>query len=155
MEQKKYQIFVLKNSFSSKASLSMSQPKRWNNGSVCLSVACALIAHCVRSTIDLQPELNSLLPTSSTTDNVLGLHMRRPPSRGRVPKRQAHAWNGKRGFVVDVISGGPLCHDAEGEGAITRSLPLDLAWLPPSLPRFRIVARAVPSTVQRRHRVCT
>ena len=43
--------------------------------------------------------------------------------------------------VVDVMSGGPLCHDAEG--AVARSLPLDLA---PSLPPFRIVARAVRST---------
>ena len=37
--------------------------------------------------------------------------------------------------VVDVMSGGPLCHDAEG--AVARSLPLDLAWLPPSIPHRR------------------
>ena len=46
---------------------------------------------------------------------------------------------------MDVMSGGPLCHDAEG--AVARSLPLDLApSLTLSLPtRFRIVARAVES----------
>ena len=62
---------------------------------VCLSVACALIAHCARSTIDLQPELNSLLPTSSTTDNVSGLHKRRT-NGSRVEVAGAESFQFKR-----------------------------------------------------------
>ena len=53
-----------------------------------------------------------------------------------VPKRQA-VTVGDSTSAVDVISGSPLCHDAEG--AVARSLPLDLAPspLPRSIPHRR------------------